>query len=348
MQDELNLVWATDDNYAFLAGVSLTSVLINNQNYEKINVWILDDNISLEEKERLQRCAAYYNRNINFINTEKYLNRIKELNARSWGKAKSYSAYSRLFIADILQKYGVKRAIYIDCDIVFDGPICEIADWNLNNKPLAMAIDYNRVEIRELLNMKPEEPYYNSGLVVIDIGKWKECQCTERILEHMIYNGVNYPFVDQDLINCVLKEDITSLPLRYNVNPRVMQYSYKYLCKIYGMNEKNYYSKSEYDEVQKEKPIGYHCSDPAAGRPWENNSNHIYTEIWNLYFEKSIWYNTYTKKVYQKNKLVMIQQFLQKIFPKRLYTLVLSFAAKRSMKKLVSEYHELNGKKLVN
>lgn len=344
MKGELNLVWASDDNYAFLAGVSLTSVLINNQDYEKINVWILDDNISLKEKERLENCVAHYNRNICFIDTKKYLDRIKRLNARSWGNAKSYSAYSRIFIADILQKYDIKRAIYIDCDIVFDDSIYEIADWNLNNKPLAMAIDYNRLEIRKLLNMKPEEPYYNSGLVVIDIEKWKKCQCTERILEHMIYKGANYPFVDQDLINCVLREDITTLPLKYNVNPRVMQFSYKHLCRIYGMNERNYYSKLEYDEVQNKKPIGYHCSDPAAGRPWENNSNHIYAAIWNFYFEKSIWHNTYVKKTYQKTKLVVIQQFLQKIFPKSLYTLILSFAAKRSMKKLVLEYHELNGK----
>lgn len=342
MRDELNLVWAADDNYAFLAGVSLTSALINNQDYEAINVWILDDRISAEEKERLKCCVAQFDRNIFFLDTEKGLDRIKKLNARSWGQAKSYSAYSRLFLADMLQEYNVKRAIYIDCDIVFDGSMREIAECNLGNKPLAMAIDYNRLEIRKLLNLNLNDRYYNSGLVVMDIERWKECQCTERILEHMTNVGANYPFVDQDLINCVLKNEIALLPLKYNVNPRVMQYSYKHLCKIYGMNEKNYYSKSEYDEVRKEKPVGYHCSDPASGRPWEENSNHIYAEIWNHYFEKSVWYGYYTKKTYEKTSLVMKQQFLKKVLPKWMYVCVLSYAAKRSMKKLVLKYRNLN------
>lgn len=342
MKDELNLVWASDDNYAFLAGVSLTSVLINNQDYEIINVWILDDNISMKEKEQLKSCVARFDRNIAFIDTQKSLEKIKNLNARSWGKAKSYSAYSRLFLADMLQEYDVERVIYIDCDIVFDGSIREIAEWNLENKPLAMAIDYNRLEIRELLNLHFDDRYYNSGLIVMDLTRWKECQCTERILEHMTCVGANYPFVDQDLINCVLKNGITLLPLKYNVNPRVMQYSYKHLCKIYGMNEKNYYSQSEYDEVRREKPVGYHCSDPAAGRPWEENSNHIYTEIWNRYFEKSVWYGNYTKKAYKRIRLVMVQQFLEKILPGWLYVRVLRYAAKKSMKKLIIKYRKLN------
>lgn len=347
MGDELNLVYASDDNYAFLAGVSLTSVLINNRDYETINVWILDENISAEERERLECCVSQFERNIVFINTEKYLNRIKELNARSWGrgKRKSYSAYSRLFLADILQDYNVKRAIYVDCDIVFDGSIREIAEWNLENKPLALAIDYNRIEIRELLNMNPEDRYYNSGLAVIDIDRWKECCCTERILKHMVMRGANYPFVDQDLINYVLKEDIALLPLRYNVNPRVMQYSYKHLCKIYGMNDKNYYSREEYDEVRRNSPVGYHCSDPAAGRPWEESSKHVYSTIWNNYFEKSVWSKSYIKKEYKPTNLVKTQWFLKSFLPDWLYIYVLSYAAKSSMKKLISKYEKLNSTK---
>ena len=35
----LDLVWATDDNYVFLTGVSMSSAFENNKDFEQIRVW---------------------------------------------------------------------------------------------------------------------------------------------------------------------------------------------------------------------------------------------------------------------------------------------------------------------
>jgi len=331
----LDLVWAADENYVFLAGVSMTSAFEKNIDVENLRVWFLADNISEQSKERLNICAQHYKRELHIIEVDKELKDIASTGAGRWGEKQSYCAYARLFMQKLLEPYGVERAIYCDCDLIIDGSLKEIMQWNLRGKTIGLVKDYNRVEIRKLLGLPLDAPYFNTGFMLIDLKACKENTCTERIIEHMKNVQSMYPFVDQDLINCVLYDEISILPMRYNVNPRVMLYSYKNLCVAYGMNEKNYYTKTEYDEVRKEKPIVYHCSDPAAGRPWEIGNHHIYSSVWNKYFQISMWNGIYEKKIYTANRNSRLQQFVSRIVPQCLYVIILGYGSKNSMIKIV-------------
>ncbi len=338
----LDLVWAADENYVFLAGVSMTSVFENNADIEELRVWFLADNISKQSRERLEACAEKYHREIHIIDVDKELKEIADTGAGRWGEKQSYCAYARLYLQKLLQPYNVERAIYCDCDLIIDGSLEEILLWDLQGKAIGLVKDYNRVEIRTLLELPMDAAYYNTGFMLIDLATWEAKRCTERIIEHMRTVQAMYPFVDQDLINCVLHNEISTLPMRYNVNPRVMLYTYKNLCTAYGMNEKNYYSKIEYNEVRKNKPVVYHCSDPAAGRPWENGNHHIYSPIWNEYFQKSLWDGVYIKRSYTANRNSMIQQILSKIVPQCIYVRILRHGARKSMIRIVNVFQMYN------
>ena len=41
--------------------------------------------------------------------------------------------------------------------------------------------EYNRVEIRDLLGLKRTDSYYQSGMMIINIPKWRSMGCTEKI-----------------------------------------------------------------------------------------------------------------------------------------------------------------------
>lgn len=47
MENEMNIVYSTSNLYSSLAGISLTSLLINNTDVETINIIIMDNNIRL-------------------------------------------------------------------------------------------------------------------------------------------------------------------------------------------------------------------------------------------------------------------------------------------------------------
>lgn len=337
-RDILNLVWATDENYVFLTGVSMTSVLMNNKDIEIIQIWILSDCLCEESKQLLRECASEYGRETFFIDVNEKLKELIEIGVGAWGPKGSYSAYSRLFLECFLREYDVKRAIYCDCDLIINGSLRTIMDWDLQDKTIGLCMDYNRVEIRRILNLPKSAKYFNTGFMLIDLQRWRDRKCTERIVEHMKSVRASYPFVDQDLINCVLHEEIAILPIEYNVNPRVMVYNYGQLCTAYGMNPENYYGKKEYDRVHKGEPIVYHCSDPAAGRPWEEGNRHIYSDVWNKYFEKSMWSAIYKKKTYIPNLSSKWQNILSKILPKCIYVYMLQYGAKTGMKKLIKMF----------
>lgn len=338
MKDVLDLVWASDENYVFLAGVSMTSVFENNADYERIRVWFLADRLSQNSYNLLENCAKKYGREIYFLEVDNLLQDIINTGARTWGDKASYSAYSRLYLEYLLRDKGVEKAIYCDCDLIIADSLRKVMEWNLEEKAIGLVMDYNRVEIRDLVGLSRTAKYYNTGFMLMDLKKWREHKCTERILDHMANIRAVYPYVDQDLINAVLPDEISTLPMEYNVNPRVMLYSYRQICIAYGMNEENYYSKDEYEYVHNGNVKVYHCSDPAAGKPWQTENRHVYSEIWNTYFEKSLWKDIYVKEKYHPNVYSEMQHILSKIMPKTLYVVILGCVAKRMMKKLVLKY----------
>ena len=336
----MDLVWATDENYVFITGVSMVSALENNKTFKKIRIWILEDNISEESKKRLAECADQYGGEICFLNVEGYLSIIKESGARKWGK-ESFVAYARLFISDMMREYNVDRVIYCDSDLIIDGSLEEI--WNIDlgkGKMIGMVKEYNRIEIRDLLDLPRNTSYYQSGLLLIDIDKWRKGKGTERILRHMKDICAIYPFVDQDLLNCVFHQEICALPIQYNVNPRAMQYTYKELIYMYGLDSSSYYTEAEFNNGLRNgcKPIVYHCSDPCAGRPWEIGNHHIFTSKWDYYYECSIWSKWYRKVEYHPNNLSVIQYWLQLHLPKWIYIRMHKYFARKAMQKIVKEY----------
>lgn len=155
----------------------------------------------------------------------------------------------------------------------------------------------------------------------------------------MKYVSAVYPFVDQDLINCVLHDEICTLPIQYNVNPRAMQFSYEELIYIYGLNEHSYYSKEQFMKGLRggHAPVVYHCSDPCGGRPWQLGNHHIFAEKWDYYYN-SMWSERYPKKEYNPVWLAVLQYWLYTHLPRRIYIWLLKNSSRRSMLKEVKNH----------
>ena len=65
----LNVLYQTDDNYAPIAGVSMTSLFETNQHLDEIHVYMLDDGISQENLEKYRKLCVQYGRDIEIIDT---------------------------------------------------------------------------------------------------------------------------------------------------------------------------------------------------------------------------------------------------------------------------------------
>ena len=50
----MNIVYSSSDSYAPIAGVSIMSLLHNNTDADEINIYMIDNNISDENKKRFE------------------------------------------------------------------------------------------------------------------------------------------------------------------------------------------------------------------------------------------------------------------------------------------------------
>ena len=63
----MNVVYSSSDSYAPIAGVSIMSLLHNNTDADEINIYMIDNNISDENKKRFENMVDKFGRNIVFI-----------------------------------------------------------------------------------------------------------------------------------------------------------------------------------------------------------------------------------------------------------------------------------------
>lgn len=130
--------------------------------------------------------------------------------------------YARLFF-DRLIHTDVPRLLYIDCDILVRWPIEELIGSDLEGRTLGAVKDPHALvssnhrdgnQDRDLFD--PADPYFNSGVLLIDLDKWRAMDVPAR-LRSLERDGILQRLVnDQQLLNYLFKNNWTQLDLSWN------------------------------------------------------------------------------------------------------------------------------------
>lgn len=281
----MNIVYAADNNYAWLAGISLLSFLDNNKGIH--NIFILDDNILVDNKNKLKEIASKYQANIFFIDVKNILNDLKEKGVKGYGDHLSLAIYARLFIADLLPQ-EVKKVLYLDCDTLIVDDISEIENIKMN-KTMMMVPDCLHSAYKNYINLSKEKVYYNSGVILFDLKKWRMQKCTNQLMECLENKSNTYALVDQDTISVSLNDEIERFSVGgYNCQSMMFLYDYDGCLKVYDLNESIYLNENEFNITKNHPKILHFCGNSFI-RPWYSNSNHLYKEEWLRYYKESPW-----------------------------------------------------------
>ena len=279
----LNVVFASDNNYAPFLGVTITSLIKNNQNdFDKINIFILDDEISEDNKKKLEKLTINSNHNLTFIKTKK----LDELEIKIIGidrnlNKNSFSAYSRLFVASLLPK-DIDKVMYLDCDTLIVDSFKELWSTNIDEYYCGAVLDGINTAIKNYLGFKLEEDFINTGFLLINLKKWREENVEEKFIQFMVENQDKFYQHDQGILNNVLKDQFLILDPRYNFQSYFQSLDYD-LAKKYKAMKGEYYSKEIVNQA-KEKPVFLHFCGPNYDRPWYNK-DHPHRELYVKYCE---------------------------------------------------------------
>lgn len=311
----MNILYQSDENYAVYMGVSICSLLENNKTVEDIRLYIIDDGIAEESKAKIANMVEKYRRKVFFVSGEKVLNNKDITDVFSYaGMRKNNHSYLKMFF-DVLLPDVSGRLIYIDCDTAVEGDLSELETINMHDNTIGMVMDSLLIDSKTSVGLGKEEQYYNSGVMLIDVDKWRKRDCSKRIMEH-IKNVRTYGTVDQDVLNIELKNEIVSLPIKYNLQPVHLVYPYRLYSKTFKHREK-YYEQLEIEEAV-EKPAIIHYLRYIGESPWNAENVHPGTVYFDKYLALSPWAD-YTKKKAKRGIIFKIEKIMYGLLPQSVF-----------------------------
>ena len=126
----MDILYSSSDSYAFLTGISILSLLENNKACHSIHIYIMDNHISQENKEKLTQVVNHYGRQLSFV----VMPDIKELTGQEIDTGRwNISTFGRLYMAGILPQ-TVHKVLNIDCDTIIVDSIEPLWDIDMNDK----------------------------------------------------------------------------------------------------------------------------------------------------------------------------------------------------------------------
>lgn len=277
----MNIVYASNDCYVKHLAVSMCSLFDNNQHAEKITVYILSVNISNENISKLKGIADQFKRELVVCDMSDLKQKLG-FNVDTGGF--DISTLSRLFIASIMPEQ-VDRAIYLDCDTVIAGDLLGMWNQDLGECSVAMVMEPTvPLQIKQEIGVAKKESYYNAGVLLIDVAKWRRENTQKRLLDYYKSKGGKLFACDQDTINGALRNEIKSLPPCYNFFTNFKYFRYGQLTRM--VPDYAQFTKEEYQNAQKNPVVIHYLGDE---RPWKNGNYNPYRNYYEKYLDKTPW-----------------------------------------------------------
>lgn len=280
-----HIVYASDDKFAEILGVSLVSLYENSADMEDIVVYVLDSGITDENKDKLNCIPEKYGRTpITWIPAQ---NISKVLSMEVAVDRGSLSQYARLFVSSDLPD-DLDRVLYLDCDIVIVKSIRELWNLDLQGKTIGALKDAFSPYYRANIDLQPNDIMFNSGVMLIDMNRWKEQKVEERLLKFIGDRNGKIQQGDQGALNAVLSYDTYCFDPRFNSVTIFYDFNYQEML-IYRKPPKGYYSESEIRRATDDPSIIHFTTSFLSKRPWIVGCQHRYVDVWLKYKAMSPW-----------------------------------------------------------
>lgn len=280
LDQSIILVCSADENYAMPLTVVVYSALANLKNKQQtITLYILDGGIQRSTRQKVERSLNSEQLAIHWIKPD--VSRLKHLPVTRY---LTIAAYFRLLIPQFLPP-SISKAIYLDCDMIVQEDLEELWKIDIGENYVLAVPDDNQLTFSmavglrnyQELGLDPNHRYFNSGLLVINLTKWREDDIGNHVIQ---YSEQNHEYVcdaDQDGLNVVLAGKWGELDPRWNQMPR-----------IYTQSS---WRDSPYDEATfnsfRDQPYIIHYTN--APKPWRKGCTHPATHLFLHYLDQTAW-----------------------------------------------------------
>ena len=221
-QAPVRVLCAANRAYAMPLSVTLVSLVLNLPRERSLEIYVIDSGLGTEDRRAIAESirdnrAGFSMENLHWLTAD--LGRVQGLPV---GDYAGLEIYLRLLAPDILP-LDVERVLYLDCDVVvladvsplFDSP-GDSALWAARDINVGFVSDawgvYNHAE----MGLAPDTPYFNAGVMLINLRRWREEKIAARVLEYLHRGADSVPLQDQGGLNAVLAKSWTEVDPAWN------------------------------------------------------------------------------------------------------------------------------------
>lgn len=288
--NELNVVYCSSDLFSEVCAVSIVSLFENNKSFEAINVFVIDEQISKKNKDRIMDIAYEYGRNIQFIPSPSPSDFYSD---ERFTKYTLGNTYARMILGDIIPQ-DVERILSLDSDTIVLDKLDELWNIKMAGHPIAGVDDcMGRKAIVKTQHLKEDATHCNAGMLLIDLSIWRYENWTQlfyNYIKNLFDKGISLGGYEEEVINQNLGDRMLVLPPKFNLMTLEQVLSYEELWRFRGPLK--YYSKEEIEEA-KSNPIITHTTNffYIEKRIFEENSDHPMRPQYEKYRNLTPWRN---------------------------------------------------------
>ena len=303
--EKIEIVTACDDNYVQHLGVMLCSLLENTSHKEKINIWVIDAAISQYKKDILSSFIKdKYQVQITYLKVDEETYKDFKISYHF-----THSIYYRISIPEVIPT-NINKVIYLDSDIILRQDIYDL--WLIDLKSYFLgaveSLDIDKKHLKGII--KDDLDYFNSGVLVMDINKWREHNITQQVINFISSYQEHIIWWDQDSLNAVLYQKWLSLPLKWNLQ-----------SSFFDVNV---------SKCKREEELRDAIANPAIihytglHKPWDYVDNHPYKQEYYKYLTLTPWHKYQPKK----NIKLIIKRLIRIYVPRFLVLTIKRFFIK--------------------
>ena len=221
--DPVVIACAADQAYVRPLAAMLQSVMENLGAHRSADVYILYSGITHDERVLVTQRWPQGRSRVNWVQVDE--SQFDGLPL--WGRM-PVATYFKLALPDMIPA-SLPRAIWLDCDILVLGDIGQMWDTDLVGAHIGAVRDAivpfvssrcGVARYREL-GLKPDAPYFNAGVMSVDLTLWRRDAVHHRAAEYLRLSQSSVTFWDQEGLNATLAGKWKELEPRWNHNASV-------------------------------------------------------------------------------------------------------------------------------
>lgn len=279
----IHIALVSSDEYMKYTAVVMLSVLQHLPTKQSIFFHILTEDITDNSKNKIIKMKNKYNFDVEYIYIDDA--RFKMIEKVKTPSHVKRITYARLFLPDLLP--DLDKVLCLDSDLLINKDISKLYNLNIDNYLFAAAEDANHSKIAERLWGNKNLPYFNTGVLLINLQKLRSINYTENLKQKIQINSSKYQISDQDIINDAFRDYIFPISISWN-----FYHEYLFSMGIYKPSNINDY------KIISSSPAIIHFV--GAEKPWFPSVQHPYKQQFLKIYKLTPFYNPW-KMLYKYN-----------------------------------------------